>query len=563
MVRPHPLQPAQRQALGCNRGDHAPAAREPALGCDPRDDLAGHVLAQEDWDVVRLPAIAEADELHRVETVFGSQIFGRKASAPAGTGRQNYIRPRCGAAVRAFPAAHARDAGPRPSLAGLLASPQAVAPNAYITNQTGGTVSVIDTATNTVTATIPVGSSTFGVAVTPDGRQVYVTNGLVDGVVSVIDTATNTVTRSIAFPDISASGVAVTPDGTKAYITNGNGSSVSVIETATGTVIKRIFVRQGPGGVAVAPDGSKVYVENSGVLSIISTASNEVIGEIMGVKTGYMVVVTPDGGKVYVSSGPGPGPAFVSVINTNTNTVIRNIDFTDVGATGLAATPDGTKVYVTNDTGPAFSPPRPGVSVINTASDQVAATIFTHSGSTPIGVGVTPDGSKAYVAGFNSASNVFVIDTATNTVIGAPINAGGFPRAFGIFISTPPAVCVDVSGNSLDPQTPMIINDCHAGPNQQFQWAGPILEGQVIYAEGGHTCLGALQGGTADGTPVVSSPCASGQLAQQLAQRWNYVSGQVINVNSSTCLDRGHLQHFPQLVINSCDGSNTQQWQIK
>jgi len=43
------------------------------------DDLAGHVLAQEDWDVVRLPAIAEADEVHRVETVFGRQVFGRKA----------------------------------------------------------------------------------------------------------------------------------------------------------------------------------------------------------------------------------------------------------------------------------------------------------------------------------------------------------------------------------------------------------------------------------------------------------------------------------------------------
>jgi predicted phage terminase large subunit-like protein len=43
------------------------------------DDLAGHVMAQEDWDVVRLPAIAEADELHRVETVFGRQCFGRKA----------------------------------------------------------------------------------------------------------------------------------------------------------------------------------------------------------------------------------------------------------------------------------------------------------------------------------------------------------------------------------------------------------------------------------------------------------------------------------------------------
>src|SRR5207249_4321456 len=37
------------------------------------DDLVGHVLAQEDWEVVRFPAIAEADETHRVETVWGPQ----------------------------------------------------------------------------------------------------------------------------------------------------------------------------------------------------------------------------------------------------------------------------------------------------------------------------------------------------------------------------------------------------------------------------------------------------------------------------------------------------------
>ena len=28
------------------------------------DDLTGHVLAQEDWEIVRLPAIAECDETH-------------------------------------------------------------------------------------------------------------------------------------------------------------------------------------------------------------------------------------------------------------------------------------------------------------------------------------------------------------------------------------------------------------------------------------------------------------------------------------------------------------------
>jgi predicted phage terminase large subunit-like protein len=43
------------------------------------DDLAGHVLAQEPWEIVRVPAIADEDEWHQAETIFGPQSFGRKA----------------------------------------------------------------------------------------------------------------------------------------------------------------------------------------------------------------------------------------------------------------------------------------------------------------------------------------------------------------------------------------------------------------------------------------------------------------------------------------------------
>jgi YVTN family beta-propeller protein len=53
-------------------------------------------------------------------------------------------------------------------------------------------VSVIDTKTDTVIAAIQVGANPFGVAVTPDGRKVYVANAG-SNTVSVIDTETNTV----------------------------------------------------------------------------------------------------------------------------------------------------------------------------------------------------------------------------------------------------------------------------------------------------------------------------------------------------------------------------------
>jgi YVTN family beta-propeller protein len=58
----------------------------------------------------------------------------------------------------------------------VLGNAQSLARNAYITNDGSGNVSAIDTATNKVTAAIPVGANPFGVAVIPDGSTVYVAN---------------------------------------------------------------------------------------------------------------------------------------------------------------------------------------------------------------------------------------------------------------------------------------------------------------------------------------------------------------------------------------------------
>ena len=86
-----------------------------------------------------------------------------------------------------------------------------LAQNAYITNSGDNTVSVIDTTSSTVTATLTVGNSPFGVAVTPDGSTVYVGNRS-DNTVSVIDTASNTVTATIpGFSDPIAFGVFIGP----------------------------------------------------------------------------------------------------------------------------------------------------------------------------------------------------------------------------------------------------------------------------------------------------------------------------------------------------------------
>src|SRR5882724_12051389 len=42
------------------------------------DDLVGHVLGQESREVLSFPAIAEADEVHAIETIWGRQCFTRR-----------------------------------------------------------------------------------------------------------------------------------------------------------------------------------------------------------------------------------------------------------------------------------------------------------------------------------------------------------------------------------------------------------------------------------------------------------------------------------------------------
>src|SRR5450755_652007 len=82
------------------------------------------------------------------------------------------------------------------ALAMLLSAVVApAAPFGYITNYEDGTVSVIDTASNTVVATIPGIPHAYGVAVNPSGTRVYVAG---TGGLYVIDASSNSVMATMA-----------------------------------------------------------------------------------------------------------------------------------------------------------------------------------------------------------------------------------------------------------------------------------------------------------------------------------------------------------------------------
>jgi fimbrial isopeptide formation D2 family protein len=119
----------------------------------------------------------------------------------------------------------------------------------YTANFGASSVTVIATATNTVSGLISVGRDPSGVTVSQDGARVYVTSKA-ENSVSVITAATNVVTATITV-DTNPVGIVIAPDGTTVYAANSGSTTVSTIAVATNTVTGAIAVGAGPFGIAI------------------------------------------------------------------------------------------------------------------------------------------------------------------------------------------------------------------------------------------------------------------------------------------------------------------------
>jgi YVTN family beta-propeller protein len=115
----------------------------------------------------------------------------------------------------------------------------AVAPNGgrvYVTNSFSNTVSVINTATNALVATISVGEAPWGVAVDPGGTHVFVSNsgflhnvgGFDPHTVYVIDTSSNTVVTSV--PSVGQHPIGLVATASNVYVAHTSSDIVSVID---------------------------------------------------------------------------------------------------------------------------------------------------------------------------------------------------------------------------------------------------------------------------------------------------------------------------------------------
>ena len=322
-------------------------------------------------------------------------------------------------------------------------------PNAYVTNTAAHVVTVINTLTDVVTATIAVGPSPTRAAVTRDGARVYVANTGGNSI-SVIDAVANAVVATI--PTINRpTAVAVTPNGAEVYVLE-TGGVFEVIDTAligTDSVSTIASISFGVPGfnqfgtsIAIQRDGSHAYVIVSGALHVIDTATLEVLGSIDVGASPSHVVISPDGTRAFVTSSFGAGSLMFSgqvvVIDTATNVVVNSILLPNLVPDSIAITPDGSRAYVgivqafaNTNYGMAFVPDN-HIAVVDLVSNVLRGSITVQSPPSG-GVSITPDRLYLYVA-MPEADLISVIDTETDTLVGTTITVAGLPT--GLVISS-------------------------------------------------------------------------------------------------------------------------------
>jgi YVTN family beta-propeller protein len=195
-----------------------------------------------------------------------------------------------------------------------------VTPNeAWIYAIVNSAVLVIDMKINTVLKTIPVGPNPLGMAIRPDGTQIYVTNGKGDGSVVVIDTATIMVIDEIAVGGYSY-GVAFTPNGKEAYITVVNSDSV-IIDVENRTVTSKINAPPNLYLIMITSDGTKAYISNGlDTLYVLQLANNTWTDSIFIGSIPLGIAVNRDSTKVYTTTADS-----LFVIDTETNKVTYTI----------------------------------------------------------------------------------------------------------------------------------------------------------------------------------------------------------------------------------------------
>jgi YVTN family beta-propeller protein len=363
----------------------------------------------------------------------------------------------------------------------------------YVANAGSNTVSVISGASNTVVATVAVGSDPRGIAYDNSNGDVYVNNEG-SATASVINGKTNTVIATI--PSVNGAGehtaAQYDPSNGDVYMTSDGG--VTVINGATNTIIKTLSLG-GPYTMGVDTGNGDVYISDAGsTVWVVSGATNTLAATING-PFASCEGITYDTTNNYLYMGDEDGGNTMWIINGATNAVVGYLNVGVLADGTVYDNVDGDN-YVANEQSRTASviatifitsvSITPTSSTIPTGGSQVLKAAPVCSGG-PCPTGITyswtmspgnlgtlnpPSGSTTtFVAGPTAGTVTFTVTATMNNIpiTSAAVTVTIIPGLSSVAVS-PPSAAVFPNGTQSFTATPGCTGGtCPAGTT--YAWA--------------------------------------------------------------------------------------------
>jgi len=400
----------------------------------------------------------------------------------------------------------------------------------YVANSIDGTISVINTSSKLVIGTISVGQDPASLTISPDGSRVYSSNsgfGYYGGAsdlstVSVINTANNTVIATIPV-GVWAQGISITPDGSEVYVANSGyqvygailPGTVSVINTSTNTATNTLnvgtyplgfgnFISPGE-GCSGAPVTFTITVNPTPLITASAVTGNITACEgtasaspnieqftVSGINlTGDITLTTPPGGAFELSLSAGSGYS-----NSLTLTPVAGaVNNTVVYVRSTAAAPAGSlngKVLVASVgalsqnvavTGTVTAIGAPSIHIDASGNNICAGTpvtftaSMTNPGNTPVyqwtinGI-ATGTNSTTFTSTSLANGDVVTCLLSSSSPCALPANVSSNSITMTVFPEVNPEVTIAASANNICAGTPVTFTATPApgAGTPSYQW---------------------------------------------------------------------------------------------
>lgn len=302
----------------------------------------------------------------------------------------------------------------------LFACPSAIAAQVagvtgtlIVTNKTPSTATLIDVASGTILATLPMGNGPHEVVVSNDGRTAVVTDygtGPAPGSsLTVIDVAGLRVARTISLGEYARPhGIVFLPGDSLVAVTSEAARAVVVVDVRSGAIVKGVSTdKSGSHMVGVAADGVRAWTGDIGSNTVteLDLRSGRAVRHIDVPAQPEAINVTADGNEVWVGSN---ATGRVSVVDTRTATVTT-------AAEGLGwpyrvlFSPDARLTLIPDYRGEALR------FLDRATRRELGRLVLTGSG--PQGIAITPDG-RFILLSLSREARVAIIDVARRVVLG-------------------------------------------------------------------------------------------------------------------------------------------------